>query len=158
MKFGDLIKEIRLNHGKTMAEVASYIGVKSPYISNVEKNNDAPFTSEKCIKFIELFNLDDETAYNLINLAHNESLSDKNKQYMSLLEHYKKNMSFNKLFNELNTIPVQKIPVYSIDRLKTDPISEIYEFTGKQNMFGVLLNKDIDNNLKIMILLLLILI
>jgi transcriptional regulator with XRE-family HTH domain len=56
--FGEVFREARKRAGKTMQDVASYIGVTVPYISDVENDNRSPLVSERIVKAAELFGID----------------------------------------------------------------------------------------------------
>ena len=51
--FGDLLRETRLNAGRTMGDLARLLGFKVPYISDVERGRRAPFRFEQVLEIAE---------------------------------------------------------------------------------------------------------
>jgi len=58
--FGDLLRNTRKKAGKSMLDLAQHLGVSVVFISDVERGNRAPFTSDKILKVAELLEVDPE--------------------------------------------------------------------------------------------------
>lgn len=55
--FGELLRTLRVESGKSMGDLARYLGISVPYLSDVERGNRAPLTSERTIaaaRFLEV--------------------------------------------------------------------------------------------------------
>ncbi len=48
--FGTLLRAEREKAGKSMGELARYLGVSVPYLSDVERGNRSPLTQERLLK------------------------------------------------------------------------------------------------------------
>lgn len=57
-QFGEVFRKARKAAGKTMQDVALYLGVTVPYISDVENGNRSPFVRERIIKAAEFLQID----------------------------------------------------------------------------------------------------
>lgn len=49
-RFGDLLRKLRRNAGKTLGDVARLLGVSVVYVSDVERGNRKPFSNERIIQ------------------------------------------------------------------------------------------------------------
>jgi len=49
-RFGDLLRRLRRQADKTLGDVARKLGVSIPYLSDVERGNRKPFTTERLIQ------------------------------------------------------------------------------------------------------------
>ncbi len=49
-RFGDLLRQMRRKADKTLGDVARELGVSIPYLSDVERGNRKPFTTERLIQ------------------------------------------------------------------------------------------------------------
>jgi transcriptional regulator with XRE-family HTH domain len=58
--FGELLRDTRKKAGKSMLDLARGLDVSVVFISDVERGNRAPFTSEKILKVAELLDVDPE--------------------------------------------------------------------------------------------------
>ena len=58
--FGNLLRNTRKKAGKSILDVAQHLGVSVVFISDVERGNRAPFTSDKILKVAELLDVDPE--------------------------------------------------------------------------------------------------
>lgn len=68
--FGEQFRELRKNAGKSMGEVARYLGVSVTYISDVERSNRAPFTDERIYSAAEFMGFDPEPLRDLAAAYH----------------------------------------------------------------------------------------
>jgi transcriptional regulator with XRE-family HTH domain len=57
-RFGDMLRRIRRKADKTLGDVARELGVSVPYISDVERGNRKPFTTERLIQLARFLNSD----------------------------------------------------------------------------------------------------
>lgn len=57
-QFGKTLRRLRTQAGKSMGEFARYLGVSVPYLSDVERGNRAPLTTQNIVKAAKFFNID----------------------------------------------------------------------------------------------------
>lgn len=57
-RFGDELRRLRIEAGKTMAELAESLGISVPYLSDVERGRRNPFTTERIMFIAELLQVD----------------------------------------------------------------------------------------------------
>src|SRR5216684_8961857 len=57
-EFGDLLRKIRKRSGKTMFQLAQHLGVSVVFISDVERGNRAPLTTERILQAAQLLGTD----------------------------------------------------------------------------------------------------
>lgn len=48
--FGAILRDLRLRSDKTLGQVARFLGISIPYLSDVERANRAPFTQERILQ------------------------------------------------------------------------------------------------------------
>jgi transcriptional regulator with XRE-family HTH domain len=56
-RFGDLLRRLRRKADKTLGDVARELGISAVYLSDVERGNRKPFTTERLVKmarFLEI--------------------------------------------------------------------------------------------------------
>lgn len=58
-RFGKLLRGERERSGKTMGDLARFLGVSVPYISDVEHGNRSPLTNERILRAAEFLGIDD---------------------------------------------------------------------------------------------------
>ena len=46
-RFGPMLRKIRKEHHRTLADLSRWLGVSIPYVSDVERGNRAPFPVER---------------------------------------------------------------------------------------------------------------
>lgn len=68
-RFGDLLRRLRRKADKTLGDVSRELGVSIPYLSDVERGNRKPFTTERLVQLARFFN---EDAAVLIDAADRE--------------------------------------------------------------------------------------
>lgn len=56
-RFGDLVRTLRRKADKTLGDVARELGVSIVYLSDVERGNRKPFTTERIVKFAHLLKI-----------------------------------------------------------------------------------------------------
>ncbi|RKG66726.1 XRE family transcriptional regulator [Corallococcus sp. CA054B] len=56
--FGEMMRTQRLKTGKTMGDLARYLGVSVTYVSDVERGTRAPLTPEKILKVANYLDVD----------------------------------------------------------------------------------------------------
>jgi len=57
-RFGDLLRRLRRKEDKTLGDVARELGVSIPYLSDVERGNRKPFTTDRLIQLANFLNAD----------------------------------------------------------------------------------------------------
>jgi transcriptional regulator with XRE-family HTH domain len=57
-RFGDLLRKLRRQADKTLGDVARELAVSIPYLSDVERSNRKPFTTERLIKLANFLKAD----------------------------------------------------------------------------------------------------
>jgi len=57
-RFGDLLRRLRREADKTLGDVARELGVSVPYLSDVERGNRKPFTTERLIQLAMFLKVD----------------------------------------------------------------------------------------------------
>jgi transcriptional regulator with XRE-family HTH domain len=57
-RFGDLLRRLRRQADKTLGDVARKLGVSIPYLSDVERGNRKPFTTERLIQLAVFLEID----------------------------------------------------------------------------------------------------
>ncbi len=57
-QFGKTLRCLRTQAGKSMGELARYLEVSVPYLSDVERGNRAPLTTQNIVKAAQFFNID----------------------------------------------------------------------------------------------------
>ena len=68
-EFGDLVRQIRTEHGMTTRDLAAELGCSAPYLIDVEHGRRNPFDNERLQKFAELFNLSEDKRDEMYDLA-----------------------------------------------------------------------------------------
>ena len=58
MKFGELLRKERSRAGMSMGDLARKLGVSVPYVSDVERGNRAPFSTERTLHAAEAIGID----------------------------------------------------------------------------------------------------
>jgi transcriptional regulator with XRE-family HTH domain len=59
-RFGDLLRKLRRNADKTLGDVARALGISVVYVSDVERGNRNPFSTERILKVAEFLKADAE--------------------------------------------------------------------------------------------------
>lgn len=72
MRFGDFIKEKRLDMDLTMKDVAEKLDISVSYLSDIEKGRRNPFEIDKLKSIALILSLSKEDTTQLMNLAGNE--------------------------------------------------------------------------------------
>lgn len=72
MKFGELLKQMRLKKDISLRKLAEEIGVAAPYLSDVEKGRRNPLSEEKMRKVIEVLQLSSDESNELFDRAASE--------------------------------------------------------------------------------------
>lgn len=67
--FGKLFRRLRGQTNKTLRDVADYLGVSQPYVSDVERGRRAPFSQKRIQKAINYINAGEKTKELLIAAA-----------------------------------------------------------------------------------------
>ena len=57
-RFGDLLRKLRRQAHKTLGDVSRELGVSIPYLSDVERGNRKPFTTERLLKLAKFLTID----------------------------------------------------------------------------------------------------
>lgn len=57
-RFGEVLRQLRRETGKTLGEVARLLNVSTVYLSDVERGNRKPFTRERILKICDFLEKD----------------------------------------------------------------------------------------------------
>lgn len=57
-RFGDLLRKLRRQADKTLGDVSRELGVSIPYLSDIERGNRKPFTTERLLRLAKFLKTD----------------------------------------------------------------------------------------------------
>lgn len=57
-RFGDLLRRLRRKADKTLGDVARELGISAVYLSDVERGNRKPFTTERLVKMASFLDIE----------------------------------------------------------------------------------------------------
>jgi transcriptional regulator with XRE-family HTH domain len=57
-RFGDLLRQLRRKADKTLGDVSRELGVSVPYLSDIERGNRKPFTTERLVQLAAFLHTD----------------------------------------------------------------------------------------------------
>ena len=68
-RFGEVLRQLRRESGKTLGDIARLLHVSTVYVSDVERGNRKPFARERILKIADYLNKDPKP---LLSAADNE--------------------------------------------------------------------------------------
>ena len=72
MRYGNFLRQLRINSGLSILKISKLLGISSQYLSEIERGGRKPLSEEKTCLFAETLGISKEDTKQLISLRNEE--------------------------------------------------------------------------------------